>query len=301
MGCGEWMGTGVAGEQPADQRMDDGMSLCFETAPLDEDLVVLGAPEFEFEFSSDKPVAQIAARLCNVTPEGASHRVSYGVLNLTHHKSHEHPSPLEPGQTYKAKVTLNACGHHFRKGTRIRLALSTAYWPLIWPAPEAATLTLSTAHSHLTLPVRPASSNDAQVHFLPPERAPDAPVSIIRKGRAERTVSLDLLNRSATYRTIGEGGVFGEGVRRFDETGTSLSHDLTRELTISADDPLCARYVITQAYEMGRPGWMTRSETTMEMTATLDAFHVKARTEVFENGASQLVREWDDHIPRDCL
>ena len=151
------------------------------------------------------------------------------------------------------------------------------------------------------LPVRPASSDDTKVKFLSPESAPDAPVSIVRNGHAERTVELDLLNRSATYRTVGEGGVFGEGVRRFDETGTSLSHDLTRELTISADDPLCARYVITQAYEMGRPGWMTRSETKMELTATMDEFHVKARTEIFENGTSRLVREWDDKIARDCL
>lgn len=301
MGCGEWMGTGVAGEQPADQRIDDGMSLCFDTAPLEEDVVILGAPEFSFEFSSDKPVAQIAARLCNLREDGASHRVSYGVLNLTHYESHEHPKKLEPGKKYKAKVTLNACGHHFRKGTRIRLALSTAYWPLIWPAPEAATLTLSTGNSSLMLPLRPASSDDQAVKFLPPESAPDAPVSIIRKGHVERKVEIDLLNRSATYRTVGEGGVFGEGVRQFDETGTSLSHDLTRELTISADEPLCARYLITQAYEMGRPGWMTRSETRMELTSTLKEFHVKARTEIFENGKSRLVREWDDKIKRDCM
>ena len=301
MGCGEWMGTGVSGEQPSDQRFDDGMSLCFDTALLEEDLIILGAPEFQFEFASDKPVAQLAARLCHVRPDGASHRVSYGVLNLTHHESHEHPSALEAGIFYKASITLNACGHVFRKGTRIRLALSTAYWPLIWPAPEAATLTIRTGGSTLLLPVRPTSPDDAAVVFDPPMSAPDAPVTIMRAGRAERTVSFDLLNRSATYRTVGEGGVFGEGVRRFDETGTSLSHDLTRELTISADDPLCARYAITGAYEMGREGWITRSETTLEMTSTLTDFHVRARTEVSENGESILVREWDDRVPRDLV
>ena len=88
---------------------------------------------------------------------------------------------------------------------------------------------------------------------------------------------------------------------RFDETGTSLRHDLNRELTISTDDPLCARYVITQAYEMGREGWMTRSETRLEMTSTLNDFYVKARTEVFENGTSILVREWDDKVARDLV
>ncbi len=301
MGCGEWMGTGVAGEQPSDQRIDDGMSLCFDTAPLDDDFAILGAPEFECEIASDKPIAQLAVRLCHVRPDGASHRVSYAVLNLTHRDSHEHPEALEPGRFYKVKVTLNACGHVFKKGSRVRLALSTAYWPLIWPAPEAATLTLRTGGSYLSLPVRERSPDDADVVFDPPMSAPDAPVTIVRQGRAERTSEIDLLNNSATYRTVGEGGVFGEGVRRFDETGTSLSHDLTRELTISADDPLCARYVIKGAYEMGREGWMTRSETRLEMTSTLTDFYVKARTEIFENGVSMLVREWDDKVPRDLM
>jgi uncharacterized protein len=301
MGCGEWMGTGVSGEQPTDQRIDDGMSLCFDTEPLDRDLVILGAPEFECEIASDKPIAQLATRLCHVRPDGASHRVSYAVMNLTHHTSHEHPEALKPHHFYRVKITLNACGHVFKKGSRIRLALSSAYWPLIWPSPEAATLTIRTGSSELRLPVREASSDDAKVQFEPPMRAPDAPTTILRKGRVERTVAFDLLANSATYRTIGEGGVFGEGVKRFDETGTSLSQDLTRELTISADDPLSARYVIKGSYEMGREGWITRSETHLEMTATHQDLQVKARTEIFENGISRMVREWDDAIPRNLI
>jgi putative CocE/NonD family hydrolase len=301
MAVGEWMGTGVAGEQPADQRVDDGMSLVFDTEPLTEDITLLGAPEIIVEIASDKPIAQLCARLCNVRTDGASHRVSYGVLNLTHRESHANPTPLVPGAFYKVGLTLNACGHVFRKGTRIRLALSTAYWPLIWPSPEAATLTIKTGSSILKLPVRQASDADAAVRFEPPMSAPHAPTTLLREGHAERTVSLDLLNNSSTYRTIGEGGVFGEGVLRFDENGISLQHDLNRELTISGDDPLCARYVITQAYEMGREGWMTRSETTMEMTATATHFQMKCRLEAFENGLSRLVREWDETIARDLI
>ena len=143
--------------------------------------------------------------------------------------------------------------------------------------------------------------DDEKVKFLPSESAPDAPVSIVKKGHAERTVEIDLLNRSATYRTVGEGGVFGEGVRQFDETGTSLSHDLTRELTISADEPLCAKYVITQAYEMGREGWMTRSEARLEMTSTLNDFHVKGTLDVYENDVKAASREWNETIPRDLV
>jgi hypothetical protein len=46
---------------------------------------------------------------------------------------------------------------------------------------------------------------------------------------------------------------------------------------------------------------MTRSETTMEMTATATHFQMKCRLEAFENGLSRLVREWDETIARDLI
>ena len=42
----------------------------------------------------------------------------------------------------------------FPAGHRIRLALSTTYWPMVWPAPETATVTIF--GGTLDLPVRPA-------------------------------------------------------------------------------------------------------------------------------------------------
>ncbi|HXH03648.1 MAG TPA: CocE/NonD family hydrolase, partial [Candidatus Competibacteraceae bacterium] len=134
---GEWMGTGVPSELPGDQRMDDGYSLVFDSAPLAERLEILGAPELVLEFAADAPLAQLAVRLCDVAADGASARVSYGVFNLTHRDSHADPTALEPGRRYRAVFRLNDCAHAFPAGHRLRLALSTAYWPLVWPAPYA--------------------------------------------------------------------------------------------------------------------------------------------------------------------
>ena len=159
LAAGEWMGTGVAGQEAADQRLDDGFSRVFDSEPLGERIEILGAPEFEIQLASDKPVAQLCLRLCDVAPDGSSRRVSYGVLNLTHRDSHAEPSELVPGAFYGIRVKLNACGYAFDKGHVVRLALSSAYWPLIWPAPEAATLTLRLP-GRLLLPVRPPNAGD---------------------------------------------------------------------------------------------------------------------------------------------
>ena len=59
-------------------------------------------------------------------------------------------------------------------------------------------------------------------------------------------------------------------VQRFDEIDMLVDHGLTRRLTVSADDPLSARSVITQYYEMGRDGWRIRIETEAEMTGTAE-------------------------------
>src|SRR5262249_31258733 len=150
---GEWMGAGCPGEAPTDQRLDDGNALVFDTGVIDADFEILGAPELTLRLSADAPVAQISVRLSDVQPDGRVTRVSYQVLNLTHRNGHETPEMLEPGATYDIAVKLCDCGHKFRKGHKVRVAIATAYWPMVWPAPYAATITLSTGESRLILPV----------------------------------------------------------------------------------------------------------------------------------------------------
>ena len=46
--CGRWGGYGGSCPDMAiDQRREDGLALCFDTAPLDDDLTLLGAPELD--------------------------------------------------------------------------------------------------------------------------------------------------------------------------------------------------------------------------------------------------------------
>ena len=97
-------------------------------------------------------------RLNDVAPDGSSTRVTVGLLNLTHRDSHEHARPLTPGKTYKAVVDLDDIAHSFPKGHRIAVSVSTIYWPIAWPSPELATLTITAGKSFLELPVRPKSA-----------------------------------------------------------------------------------------------------------------------------------------------
>jgi uncharacterized protein len=298
--AGEWMGAGCVGENPTDQRLDDGGALVFDTPALDTEVSVLGAATLYVDIASDAPVAHLAVRLSDVAPDGQATRVSYQVLNLTHRDSHEHPTALEPGHYYGVRVTLNACGHRFVRGHRIRLSIATAYWPIIWPAPYPATLTVRTGASVLELPVR-QRSDEPRVEFDPPAHGPMTPRTTVDPGVVRRYTTQDHVSGETTYVTEGVGGVFGEGIIRYDDIDTQIAHSLKRELTIRDDDPLSARYVLTQSYELGRDGWRTLVTTRATMHSDRDNFYVSCVLTAFEDGKPVATREWNQTIARDLV
>ena len=129
---------------------------------LERPVEILGRPILEVELASAQPQATLIVRLCDVHPDGASTRVSYGVLNLAHRDSSESPEALEPGRPYNIRVQLNAMAYRFPAGHRLRMALSTTYWPITWPSARASELTLRCRSSSLTLPIRPPREEDGE-------------------------------------------------------------------------------------------------------------------------------------------
>src|SRR5262249_59108237 len=125
-----------------DQREDDARSLIFETPPLEEAIEILGAAIVTLELTSDRPMANLAVRLCDVHPSGESLRVSYGVFNLTHRDGHDKPALLAVGQRYRVRIQLNDAGSGFPAGHRGRLGPSPAYRPVAWPASRSAAFPL---------------------------------------------------------------------------------------------------------------------------------------------------------------
>ena len=297
--AGEWMGAGCPGEHPTDQRLDDGGALVFETSMLEHDIVVLGAPRVEVRIAADAPVAQLALRLADVAPDGRATRVSYQVLNLTHRDSHEHPQPLKPGAFYDVVVVMNACGHRFLPRHRIRLSIASAYWPHVWPAPYPATLTIDTARSALKLPVR--QNDGPRINMPAPAHGPRTPVTQLDAGIIERYTMQDHVTGETTYITEAVGGVFGEGVLRFDEIGTEVSQSIKRTLTIKDDDPLSAHYVLMQSFMLGREGWRSRIETRAEMSSDHENFFINGDLSAYLNGELVAERHWNETFKRDLI
>ena len=152
LAAGNWCPYGGP-SQPLDQRADDALSLVFDSRPLTAPVETLGFPELRLQLRSDRPQAFVAARICDVAPTGESLLVTRGILNLAHREGHDRVVPLEPGTPVSVTLRLDAAGHRFAPGHRIRVALSPTYWPWIWPSPEPVTLALLSDGSALELPL----------------------------------------------------------------------------------------------------------------------------------------------------
>jgi putative CocE/NonD family hydrolase len=189
--CGRWGGYGgTCPDMAVDQRREDGMALCFDGPVLEQDFDILGIAELHLAFAVDAPRANICARLCEVSPDGTSSLITYGVLNLAHRESHEFPSDLAPGKADRATLIFKATGRRVSKGNFLRVAIATQHWPVIWPSPTLTTLTVIGAESFVTLPVRPAQAGEEGYQpFGPPEIAPSIASQSLRDGHHTRTVS----------------------------------------------------------------------------------------------------------------
>jgi putative CocE/NonD family hydrolase len=262
--AGLWCPFGP-GDLAADQRLDDAVSLTFDTAPLDADLTLLGRPHLDVE--CDAVVgAQIVARLTEVAPDGSSSLLSWGVREV------------DTAGVQNARVTLKVVGRRVRAGHRLRLALAASYWPMVWPA-AVASPTIVAGTGRLTLPVW--GGPYVPVAFEPPEFAEPASFAVLKKGALETFAG-------GAGRRLDQGRVrHANGI----ETETVFS-DL---MTLEGGTPTirCER-----DFELARDGWRTTIAVRGTMTSDATTFAIDVALAATLNGEPCADRTWRFRIPR---
>ncbi len=294
--AGKWCSYASAPDLPGDQREEDGGSLVFETNELEEDLEILGAPELELEVSSSEPVAMVAARLSDLAPDRKATRITYGVLNLCHRNGHANPEELIPGEVYRVNLLLNHVAQTFRKGHRIRIAISTSYWPLTWAPPRAVRLTIHTGESLLHLPVRKPSEMDQNVKFRPAEAAKPVPLQQIDPQDHTWRVIRNLETDESTLEVIND-----EGKLRFPHADMTILRWAREYYTYRADDFSSLRGEVKTRRDFQRENWHVSTYTKTLLRCDPDNFYVTADLDAFEGEKRVFCRSWNETIPRRCL
>ncbi|EEW26105.1 CocE/NonD family hydrolase [Rhodobacter ferrooxidans] len=289
---GEFFPMGLNAEMPGDQAADDALSVCFDTAPLDAALDLLGAARLSLRLTCDQPFAFVVARLCDVAPDGKSVRICHGMLNLRHRDSMEAPIPVPVGAAFGASFDLDLTGYRLVPGHRLRLALSTTYWPFVWPSPKAATLTLLSGA--LDLPVHRGS--DAE--WTPPEPEAAAPWKhrVLRQGKAVRRIETDLITGRVALLVEDDGGTV-ENLTHGLITGETMAE----RWRIHPDDPTQAHAEIRWTQSLARGAWSVRTEAEAEMRASGDSLTLTARLRAWEGEALVFDRNFAEQVRRDHI
>ena len=296
--AGKWCSYASGPDLAHDQRQEDGGALIFQTASLESDIEMLGEAIAELSVSADKPIAMIAARLSDVAPNGEATRLTYGLLNLCHRKSHEAPTPLEPGVVYDVRVRMNYFGQRVPKGNKLRLSLSTSYWPLAFPPPEPVRLEIHLADSKLILPVRPPSGADRELRdFGEPRGVRPTRRRLVEPEHHDWLVRRHLASDESELEVIDD-----RGTHYHDYTGLTVMTRATELYRIVANDFESASGETIWERSLAREsGWHIRTVARTLLTLGAEEFYVHGDIDAYEDGNRVFCRTWNVSIPRDLV
>jgi len=295
--AGKWTSYAEVTDLPQDQRAEDGGALVFESPALRSDLEILGSPWVELELSANKPVAQIAVRLEDVAPDDTATRVTYGLLNLTHRESDEQPEEIYPGERYRVRVRLNQIAQRFPAGNRIRLGVSTSYWPLAWPAPEPPRITLYLDDAKLLLPCRQPRESDFTLRDLgEPEAAPGLSTTLLAPAHREWTVVHNLATNEVSLNITNNAEQY-----RLDDIGLEVRRDTNERFSYIGNNYATVRGEVLSDRALRRGDWAITTKTHTVLTSTRTHFRIQATLDAYEADTRIYSKSWDELIPRDHI
>ncbi|MDI3407614.1 CocE/NonD family hydrolase [Streptomyces cavernicola] len=296
--AGRYFPFGNDADLPPDQRDEDAKSVCFEFE-VPERLEILGRARVNLRLSLGTPRGQAVARLCDVAPDGSSTLVTRGALNLSARHGRDRIEPWQPGTTQHVTFELNGIGHAFPTGHRIRLAVSSAYWPWIWPQPGSEEgFTLHPTGSSLELPVWTGESGDPLSVCAEPEQS--EPLGVVQpetleEPRPERLVVRDVARGAWRLEVDPRYG----GTRIYPD-GLEFSEDALETYEIDEHDPLSARTRSDWSIRLHRPelGWDAKVETHSTISCDADGFITTDEVICREGDEVVFHRTWKQRIPR---
>ncbi len=290
---GKWCGESAPPDLPDDQREEDGGAVLFQSPPLTEPLHLVGAPVVELDIESDRATAMVAVRLSDVLPDGRVTRLTYGLLNLTHRNGHAQPESLRPGERYTVEVPLNFLAQTFPRGHRVRLAVSTSYWPQAWLPPEQTTLKIHSHNCRARLPIRFLSGDEPTVRFPPPRAAPPTRAETIAGTERSWKVIRDIgAGKSALEVRKGRGR---QVWREIDLERSSIGRESYR---IDHQEIRSAIGEVKWEHWLARGDWEARIKTRTRLTSDKENFWLQFDIDAFLNQQRIFCRSRQHVIPR---
>lgn len=303
MAAGRYFPFGNEADLPIDQRADDGRSVVFDYR-VDEPIDILGNAALKLRLTANAPKGQVYVRLNDVAPDGSSTLITRGNLNLTSRSGRDRIDPFPVGHYEEVTVPLAGVGYHLPAGHALRVAISTAYWPWVWPQATPTEVTIDLSASRLELPQRASGDEvraaDAHVVFGPPCQPEPLAVEYPEAGQAgskrpERLVCRDV---AAMETSLQVDPAYG-GTRVYPD-GLHFDEDSVERYWISWNDPTSARTESEWKIGLRRPDldWDASLEATTRVRCDAENFYTESIVTCREGDEIVFERTWNRTIER---
>ena len=113
--------------------------LVYTSEPLDKSITIIGDIIVELTISSTVSDTDFVVELMDVMIDGRSIKMgskSAGQLRTRYREGFDHEVLMSPNQTYLIRIELHAIGHTFLPSHRIRLAVTSSFFPWISANPN---------------------------------------------------------------------------------------------------------------------------------------------------------------------
>jgi putative CocE/NonD family hydrolase len=279
-----------------DQRADEAYSLVYTSPVFNEDTHLLGWPQVILHGSSNARVASFVAKLADVAPNGESARITDGALNGTRRSSLTNPEPMAPGEVYELKIPMAPSGWTIPKGHRLRLSISGADFPNLWPTPYKATNRIYRGGSHRSRVVLPvmAAPTLAPPEFLQPPNNMRHLVTSSGYPTSQEVTHDQLKNTDTVFFRSGGETVLDENL------GTVIS-DHSFHCSASVDDPAHASIVGFHKFAFKREDETIEVIAESSIRSTETDFHITINLHVTRNGLQFFQKRWLVTEPRRLL
>ena len=281
LGAGQFFPYGPPEDFSTDQKIDDAGSMIFDTNAFEQDTIIFGQPRLTINLSADKPIANAFIRLSVVHENGDVRRISYTPINMNHDDSHQHVSPLKSSEVRAYSSDLDMVGERIAKGAKLRISISSAYFPMCWSNPEHTTISVHTKGTNLTVPVL-NNPIDAILDFAKNEGSQPNSKTQISEGNYSRIVNFNTDTGMVTTTLTDI-----SGTSRFDDHGLELELNNTDVISILPKDPNSAKLDSVYTSKWSRGDWSCSSKTHYIMTSDKDNFYLDIKITASE-GATEI-------------
>lgn len=306
--AGRYFPFGNDTDLPVDQRPDDGRSTTFDF-PLSKPLQILGNAQVNLKITTQATRGQVYVRLCDVAPDGASTLITRGNLNLTAREGRDKVVEFPAGEWVDVTIPMTGIAYRVPEGHTLRLSVSTAYWPWIWPQAQNEAVEIDLAASRFVVPERLAHEQgsaqeelDKSVVFGEPVQPPLIDVEYPEEGRSgarrpERLISFDV----AKQETLIQVDPMYGGTRIYPD-GLHYNEDAVERYWINWDDPTSARTEAQWRVELTRPDMDWEASLTADTRIRCDEknFYTQSIVECFDEDEKIFSKTWEETIPREA-